>query len=217
MTLPMARIADAKSRGVNTDPQAPRVRLIRAATGGFWQDRQEALKRGSLLLPPPPFETPEALVLDLGSDQFEILALQNLVLAVAERVRSGLYGPVRLIIATRDPGVALFVDHLAGRLALGLYIAAGTSADAVRNARPAGNLTATEQVTLDAILASDIGGMTASALAERFGIELTAAGNRLVNLEKRGLVYRLRQPGREPDRYVDPRAALLGPTSSPTP
>lgn len=200
---------------MNRDDATPRVRLIQAATGGVWLDRQQALRTADLLLPPAHRTSTEVVLLDLAADKFEIVALQNVIKTLADRIRDGVGAPARLIVATRDPGVALLVEHLAGRLSLGVYIASGISAQELRNARPAGSLTPTEKVTLDEILSADVRGMTASELAKRFQIELTAAGNRLVNLEKRGLVYRLRQPGRDPDRFVDLRAALLGPTASP--
>jgi len=199
---------------VNTlEPIGPRARIIRAATGGRVVDRAHASVKANLLIPPAPVGSPETFVLDLGEDEFEILALQNLLLPLAERVRSGFYGAAKLVVSARDVGVALFVDYLAVKHAMAIFLSTGTTADALRDARPAGNLTATELVTLEAMLSSGGPGITASALAERFGIELTAAGNRLVNLEKRGFVYRVRQAGRDGDRFIDPRSAVLGPTS----
>jgi MarR family len=194
------------------DPNLPVIRVIRLSTGGVLIDRDHAAYKGHFAVPPAPVKSPETFVVDLEADRSEILALQTLLLPLAERVRNGFYGPVRLVISSSDPGVALLVDYLAAKHSLPIFLSKGSSAEAIRAARPAGNVTTTEVATLDAILNSEGVGLTASALAERFGIELTAAGNRLVNLEKRGLVYRLRQPGREADRFIDPRASLVGPT-----
>ena len=53
-------------------------------------------------------------------------------------------------------------------------------------------------------------GSAASDLADRAGIEATAAGNRLVNLVRKGYVYRWERPRREGDLFVDPRLASNG-------
>jgi hypothetical protein len=194
------------------DPNLPAIRVIRVSTGGVLLDREHAAYKGNFAVPPAAVKSPETFVVDLESDRSEILALQSLLLPLAERVRNGFYGSVRLVVSSTDPGVALLVDYLAANYSLPIFLSKGSSGEALRDARPAGNVTATEVATLDAILNSEGVGLTASGLAERFGIELTAAGNRLVNLEKRGLVYRLRQPGREADRFIDPRASQVGPT-----
>lgn len=214
IVVPMIQIMSMQPSQEEADPSFPRVRVIRVSTGGAlpWRRAQAEIK-ASLLIPPAPVKSPETLILDLADDEFEIVALTNMVLPLAERIRKGFHGPVRLVVATRDLGVGQFVDYLASKHSLAIFVSTGTSADALRRARPAGAMTATELVTMEAILRAEGPGITASALAERSGIELTAAGNRLVNLEKRGYVYRVRQPGREGDRFIDPRTAFLAPTT----
>ena len=81
--------------------------------------------------------------------------------------------------------------------------------DDLDSARPIGDLTATERSTLE--LLKDVGGRaTASDPADRAGIEATAAGNCLVNLVRKGYVYRCERPRREGDLFVDPRLASNG-------
>ena len=197
---------------MNVNGVEPRARIIKAATGGTLVDRQYASLKANLLMPPVPLGHPETFVLDLGGDEFEIGSLQNLILPLAERIRNGFYGTAKLVVATRDPGATLFINYLAAKHSLPMFLSTGTTTDALRDATPAGSVSATELVTLDAVLSSGGPGITASSLAQQFGIELTAAGNRLTNLEKRGYVYRFRQPGREGDRFIDPRSAIMDPT-----
>ena len=59
-------------------------------------------------------------------------------------------------------------------------------------------------------LVSQAGGtVTALSLAEQVNIEKTAAGNRLVTLQKKGYLQRVEQPHPAGDLFVDPRSVHL--------
>ena len=53
------------------------------------------------------------------------------------------------------------------------------------------------------------GTVTALGLAEQVNIEKTAAGNRLVSLQKKGYLQRVEQPHPAGDLFVDPRSVYL--------
>ena len=80
--------------------------------------------------------------------------------------------------------------------------------DDLESAEPAGVLTANEAETLK--LVADTGGtVTALTLADSIDIGKTAAGNRLVSLQKKGYLQRVVQPHPEGDLFVDPRSVSL--------
>ena len=82
-----------------------------------------------------------------------------------------------------------------------------SSAD-LKDAEPVGVLTAKDRETLR--LVSQAGGaVTALGLAEQVNIEKTAAGNRLVSLQKKGYLQRVEQPHPTGDFFVDPRSVHL--------
>ncbi len=107
-----------------------------------------------------------------------------------------------LFVSTAHAGLADFVNDMAGANDVGLFLS--TSSDNLEDARSLGDLTTTERATLE--LLKHFGGQaTAAQLAERAGIEDTAAGNRLVNLVKKGYLYRFERTRREGNLFVDPR------------
>lgn len=162
------------------------------------------------------FDDPQILVLDLAGTAFTPSALQELILPLAQRIRGGEHGTVRLVVSTIDPGVGDFIRYMAQAHQLPLYLS--PSPFDLAEATPLGDLTRTERSTLDTIVL--LGGeVTASRLAATEGIKPSAATNRLVNLDREG--YLVRQPrGRhEGDTYVEPRSATVTPmedTGTPT-
>ena len=151
-----------------------------------------------------PLDGPQVLVLDLGGSAFTPSALQELILPLAQRIRGGEHGTVRLIISTSDPGVWDSVDYMAQAHQLPLYLSPSPSS--LWEGTPVGALTKTERGTLDAIIA--LGGqVTASRLAETEGINPSAATNRLVNLDREGYLVRQPRGRREGDVYIEPRSA----------
>ena len=154
-------------------------------------------------------DSPQVLVLDLGGSAFTPLALQELILPLAQRIRGGVeYGVMRLVISTSDPGVGNYIRYMAQAHQLPLYVSPSPSN--LWEGHPVGGLTETERGTLDTIIAFG-GRVTASSLAAIESIRPSAATNRLVKLDREG--YLLRQPRarREGDIYIEPRSATATP------
>ena len=154
------------------------------------------------------FDDPQILVLDLAGITLTPSTMQELVLPLAQRIRGGEYGTVRLVISTPDPGVADFLRYMAQVHRLPLYLC--RSPFDLREATPIGSLTSTESSTLDTIIM--LGGqVTASRLAETEGLRPSAAINRLVNLDREGYLVRQPRGRREGDIYIEPRSATSTP------
>ena len=151
---------------------------------------------------------PQVLVLDLAGVAFTPSTLQELILPLAQRIRGGEYGMVRLVISTPDPGVGDFVRYMAQVHHLALYLS--RSPFDLQEGCPIGVLTKTEENTLNTI--SVLGGrVTAASLAATEGIKPSAATNRLVNLDREGYLVRQPRGRREGDLYVEPRSATSTP------
>ena len=153
-------------------------------------------------------DAPQVLVLDLAGVALTPATLQELVLPLAQRIRGGEYGTVRLVVSTPDLGVAAFVRYMAQAHQLPLYLS--PSPFDISESTPIGNLTKTENNTLDTIVM--LGGqVTASMLAEAEGIRPSAATNRLVNLDREGYLVRKTRGRREGDVYIEPRSGTSTP------
>ncbi len=150
---------------------------------------------------------PTTVVLDLAGSEFTAAALRELVVPLGQRLRGGVFGDVRFVIAASDPADAEVISLWAREHELPLFVSASAEPHDVARARPVGALTPTEIETLDEL--GRIGGAaTVAALAGQVGLELTAANNRLVGLARKGYVYRLDRPRRRGDLFVDPRRTL---------
>ena len=167
-----------------------------------------ALTRDRLAAKLNHIDDPQVLVLDLAGVAFTPSSLQELVLPLAQRIRGGEHGTVRLVISTTDPGVGDFIRYMAQAHRLPLYLA--PSPFDLRDGTPIGDLTRTERNTLDTIIM--LGGqVTASRLAATEGIKPSAAANRLVNLDREGYLVRRSRGRREGDVYIEPRSATAAP------
>ena len=83
-----------------------------------------------------------------------------------------------------------------------------SSSNELEHAEPVGVLTAKDHETLS--LVSEAGGtVTTLAFADHVGIEKTAAGNRLVSLQKKGYLQRVERPHPAGDLFVDPRSVQM--------
>ena len=153
-------------------------------------------------------DSPQILVLDLGGSAYTPLALQELILPLAQRIRGGEYGIMRLVISTSDPGVGDYIRYMAQAHKLPLYLS--PSHTNLREGHPVGGLTETERGTLDTIIAFG-GRVTASSLAAIDSIRPSAATNRLVNLDREGYLLRQRRGRREGDFYFEPRSTTATP------
>ena len=183
----------------NLDPEATLI----------LKDREvAALTRDRLAAQLSICDDPQILVLDLAGIAFTPLTLQELILPLAQRIRGGEHGMVRLVVSAVDPGVCDFIRYMAQAHNLPLYLT--DSPFDLRGGSPVGALTRTESNTLETINA--LGGqVTASSLAAEEGIRPSAATNRLVNLEREGYLVRQSRGRREGDLYVEPRSATSTP------
>ena len=156
-------------------------------------------------------DDPQVLVLDLGGSAFTPSALQELILPLAQRIRGGEHGTVRLVIRTSDLGVGDFIRYMAQAHQLPLYLSDSPS-NLLWEGTPLGDLTNTERSTLDTIV--ELGGrVTASRLADTESIKPSAATNRLVNLDREGYLVRKSRGRREGDLYIEPRSATATPVA----
>ena len=150
----------------------------------------------------------QVLILDLAGVAFTPSSLQELVLPLAQRIRGGEHGTLRLVISTTDPGVGDFIRYMAQAHQLPLYLA--PSPFDLRDATPVGDLTRTARNTLDSIVR--LGGqVTASTLASTEGLKPSAAANRLANLDREGYLVRQPRGRREGDMYMEPRSSTSAP------
>ena len=150
----------------------------------------------------------QVLVLDLAGVTFTPASLQELILPLAQRIRGGEHGTVRLIISTTDPGVSDFIRYMAQAHQLPLYVS--PSPFNLEEGTPVGDLTQTERNTLDTVIV--LGGqVTVSRLAVTEDIKPSAAANRLVKLEREGYLVRQPRGRREGDVFIEPRSATSTP------
>ena len=201
---------NASHQGVS----ATEVRVITLGTGAeVWSDRSGASFLRDRYFPPTAVDRPTIAVLELSAEP-TIGTLQEFLLPLGRRIRGGEYGQLFLVVRSDDEAVAGFVRYLSREYDLPIFV--GSSSSGVGGAvTPAGDLTSTDEATMDAL--RSLGGVsTPPQLAETIGIEPTAAGNRLVNLARKGYVYRVSRPRRQGDLYVDPwayRAGAKGPAA----
>ena len=205
---PKVRIVFLSSLVLRSSDIEPATTLVESPTTLVLTDRQVARARDRLATQLKGFNDPQILVLDLAGITLTPSTMQELILPLAQRIRGGEYGTVRLVISTADPGVADFLRYMAQAHRLPLYLC--RSPFDHHQATPIGSLTKTASNTLDTIIM--LGGrVTASMLAEAEGIKPTAAINRLVNLDREGYLIRQPRGHREGDFYIEPRSATLTP------
>ena len=132
--------------------------------------------------------------------------LRNLVVTVGEDVKAGRYGSFSLFICSEDEDTRSVIGDVAASSNVALFVC--SSSDDLEDAEPVGVLTAKDRETLR--LVSQAGGtVTVLDLAHQVNIEKTAAGNRLVSLQKKGYLQRVEQPHPAGDLFVDPRSVHL--------
>jgi hypothetical protein len=150
---------------------------------------------------------PTTVVLDLAGHQLSAGALRELVVPLGQRLRGGVFGDMRFVIAAADPADAEVIALLAREYELPLFVSSSAEPEDVARARPVGALTPTDVETLDEL--GRIGGAaTVAVFAGHFGLELTAANNRLAGLARKGYVYRLDRSRRSGDLFLDPRRTM---------
>lgn len=190
---------DSVSLGESSQHRAPRLVVQTVSTGGLvsipsvpqWARHRAVgeLTAGGL----------GVLVLDLGVAKYETGVLLEMITAVGREVRSGRFGNAIMVIATTQPSVAKLADMVAYAEDLPMFIV--DTPTELHEARPAGRLTSTERESLD--LVDQLGGrVTANRFAAETSLEVTAAGNRLTNLARRGYVMRVPRSRRQGDEFI---------------
>jgi hypothetical protein len=180
---------------------------------GDLSDPETAARLRDAWIPATAFTRPTTLVLDLSGKLLSPSALKELIVVLGQRIRAGMYGDARLVVATSDPAVQESCALLARTYQIPLYLATSSRAEDVFHAIPAGDLTEADVETLEEVRASG-SVITASGLAGAVGLQATAANNRLVNVERKGFVLRVRRGRDEGDLFVDPRVAFMTPLAS---
>jgi MarR family len=185
---------------------SPVFKVVRINTGDLSNPQVAAAARDQEL-PPTAGPSPSTVVIDLAGKLLSPPALRELIVTVGQRVRGGVYGDMKVIVATSHPATREAIHLLAREHDFPVFLAHSIELTEIHRAEPAGDLTATERDTLETL--RRLGGQgTIAGLAGYIGIEPTAATNRLVNLERKGYVYRFRRPRQHGDLFADPRVPL---------
>jgi hypothetical protein len=181
----------------------PTRRQIRIATGDL-SDPGLAVDAVDQQLPPTSFESTSVAILDLSGKLFSPVSLTRAILTLGQRLRGGVYGNLKLVVVTSHTDIRDLIDLLARQHDLPLFLA--DSPQTIDDARPAGFLTETERETLDEL--KQVGGYaTVATLAGYMEIAPTAVNNRLVNVERKGYIYRVKRGRRQGDLFIDPRTS----------
>jgi len=143
-------------------------------------------------------------ILDLSGKQFSPASLRELVTLLGQRARGGVYGDIKVILVVTDDATREFIGFLSREYGWPMYVAQSTDPRDIEEAQPVGDLTPAEQETLEQV--RSLGGRaTVANLAAVLDLEASAATNRLVNIERKGYLYRLKRPRKRGDLFVDPR------------
>lgn len=149
---------------------------------------------------------PRIFCLNLEDGLFAAGALKDLILPIAQGIRGGAYGQAILVVASSDDGVIDYLEGLAERHDLTLFLLPHMSSP-LSQARPVGSLTPAEAQALE--LMKQAGGQaTSSTLAQLAGVEVNAAVNRLRGVSDKGYVCRVATPKRQGDVFFDPLALV---------
>ncbi len=190
------------------DAPATEVRIITLGTGQHvWSDRSGASFLRDRYFPPTAVDRPTIAILELSAEP-AMGTLQEFLVPLGQRIRGGEYGQLFLVVRSADEAVTGFVRYLSREYNLPIFVSQsppGNDAEVT----PAGGLTSTEEATIEA-LRSLGGASTPPQLAQAIGIEPTAAGNRLVNLARKGYVYRVNRARSLGDMFIDPWATRAG-------
>jgi hypothetical protein len=185
--------------------------VLRAdTTARVWTDRNWAASVREQLFPLTVTDQPYVAVLDLVGVLATPAVLEELLLPVAMGIRAGAYGQMSLVVYTHDRATAGFIEALASRFEVPIFVGVTKRWLDVPEIWPAGELTGTERETL-AVLATHDGAVTASELGDILAISSTAAGNRLARLSEKSWVFRFRGSGTVGDVFVDPRVSAPNP------
>lgn len=189
-----------------TEPQF-KVTFVAAGTGSMVWDDPHAEKIIQRHLPMDrPIDRhlgPKLGIVHLGGVKPSPGILRNVVLTLGADVRAGRYGEFSLFITSEDEDTRHVIGDIASAQNVALFIS--PSFEELHLAEPAGQLTAGDRVTLQAVFNAG-GTVTAAQFGNLLGVEQTTAGNRLVGLHKKGYLQRIEQPHPIGDLFIDPRS-----------
>lgn len=184
-----------------------------------YPDRHQIARARNEDFPPTASGRERIFMINLEGAFFSTGALVEMIVPLAQAIRNGIYGPTALLVITSDDSTVEFLEALAIRHDLSLFIAS-SSDKALSEARPIGALTPTEIETLSLVRRSG-GAVTSSQVANLAGIEPNAAVNRVSGLVRKGYLHRVSRPRAEGDAFVDlvsaaetTSAAVLSPAVS---
>lgn len=147
---------------------------------------------------------PHLAILDLSGKLLSPASLRELIVSVGRRIKGGVYGDMKLVIVSSDQAVIEQASLLAREHQLPIFLARSREPAAIEEALPAGDLTEADRETLGYL--RRLGGLaTVSRFAEEMELEPSAATNRLVNVDRKGYLYRLKRGRKLGDLWIDPR------------
>jgi DNA-binding MarR family transcriptional regulator len=184
-------------------------RLSRPPTA-VYPDRHQIAEYRNKEFPPTATDWERIFSINLEGCFFSPGALKEMILPLGQSLRTGMYGSAALVVVTSDDAVIEFLEALAEKHELPIFLSPAPDAPLSR-ARPIGALTAAEAQTYGLIRSAG-GEVTSSRIADLAGIEVNAAVNRLSTLAKKGYVHRVSRPRREGDAFIDLLSAA--PTSA---
>ena len=182
------------------------VKFVPAGTGaGVW-DHPFADQLVRRFMPPHRRHGPMLGFLQFGALHPTPAVLRNMVIPVGEDVKAGRYGDFSLFVCSEDKDTRRVVGDIATSQNIAMFVC--TSSSELADAEPVGMLTANDAETLE-LVAETGGTVSAESLAAHIGIRKTAAGNRLVSLQKKGYLQRVKRPHPAADLFVDPRSVHI--------
>ena len=182
------------------------IKFVPAVTGPAVWDEPNVDQVIHRFMPQGRNHGPMLGVVHMGAARPTPGVLRSLVVTVGEDVKAGRYGNFSLFLCSEDEDTRSVIGDVAASSNVAMFVCSSSSD--LKHAEPVGVLTAKDRETLH--LVSQAGGtVTALSLAEQVDIEKTAAGNRLVSLQKKGYLQRVEQPHPAGDFFVDPRSVYL--------
>ena len=190
-----------------SDPIDFDVKFVPAGTGSVVWDDPNASRLIQRFMPAERQHGPMLGVLHIGAVRPTPAVLRDVVVTVGEDIKAGRYGDFSLFICSEDEDTRSVIGDIAASNNVSMFVCSSSSD--LEQAEPVGALTAKDHETLRLVFKAG-GTVTAVGLAKYVGIEKTAAGNRLVSLQKKGYLQRVGRPHPAGDLFVDPRSVRMG-------
>lgn len=170
-------------------------------------DEWEATRFIQQAVQPTGVHEPTTLVLNLEGRPPTPAGAYQLVVEVGQKIKSGAWAGIAVVLASSDSSLKAVCQALAETHELPLFWT--QSVADIAQAEPLSKLNPAEKETLEAL--RRCGGMaTVGLLAQAIGADHTATGNRVSNLDKRHLIFRIDRPRPSGHVYMDPRIADSG-------